>query len=207
MNREETTQILIILASNYRFYSEQMSEQGKSDILVKTWQSCFNDMSYEVVANAVKKVMLTSQFPPTIAEIRKQAIEMINPSTQKTAIEAWNEAYSMICNGLYMTQEQFEIASAEVKKFFGNLRQVKELAQCDTDTVNTVIKGQFLKQYEVITKRKQEQKLLPQQIQDFTKQITEKINIKNYFIFLEIEIMKEKIMKKQRRIKEQIIQN
>ena len=179
MNREETTQILIILASNYRFYSEQMSEQGKSDILVKTWQSCFNDMSYEVVANAFKKVMLTSQFPPTIAEIRKNAIEMINPSTQKTAIEAWNEAYSMICNGLYMTQEQFEMASEEVKKFFGNLRQVKELAQCDTDTVNTVTKGQFLKQYEVITKRKQEQKLLPQQIQDFTKQITEKINIKN----------------------------
>lgn len=178
MNREETTQILIILASNYKFYNEQMSEKGKSDILVKTWQSCFNDISYEVVANAVKKVMLTSQFPPTIAEVRKQAIEMISPSTSKAGIEAWNEAYRMICNGLYMKEEQFNMASPEVKKFFGSVRQVKELAQCDTDTVNTVTKGQFLKQYEVITQREQEQKLLPQQMQDFTKQLAEKMSVK-----------------------------
>jgi len=178
MNREQTTQILIILASNYRFYSEQMSEQGKSDILVKTWQSCFNDIPYEVVANAVKKVMLTSQFPPTVAEVRKQAVEMINPSTSKTALEAWNEAYSMICDGLYMTQEQFEMASLEVRNFFGNVRQVKELAQCDIDIVNTVTKGQFLKQYEVITQREKEQKLLPQKMQDFTKQLAEKMSIK-----------------------------
>ena len=178
MNREETTQILIILASNYKFYNEQMSEKGKSDILVKTWQSCFNDIPYEVVANAIKKTMLTSQFPPTIAEVRKQAIEMISPSTNKTGIEAWNEAYGMICNGLYMTQEQFDMASPEVKKFFGSVRQVKELAQCDTDTVNTVTKGQFLKQYEVITQREQEQKLLPQQMQNFTKQLAEKMSVK-----------------------------
>lgn len=178
MNREETTQILIILASNYPFYSEQMSEKGKSDILVKTWQSCFNDIPYEVVANAVKKTMLTSKYPPTISEVRKQAIGMINPPTQKTAIEAWNEAYEMICNGLYMTEEEFKQHSPEIRNFFGNVRQVKELAQCDTDTVNTVTKGQFLKQYEIITQREQEQKILPQQMQDFTKQLAEKMSVK-----------------------------
>lgn len=166
MNREETTQILIILASNYKFYNEQMSEKGKSDILVKTWQSCFNDIPYEVVANAVKKTMLTSQFPPTIAEVRKQAIEMINPSTQKTAIEAWNEAIKMISNGIYMTQEQFETHSPEVKKFFGSVNQVKQLAMVDSETINTVTKGQFLKQYEVIVQREKEQKLLPTQMQE-----------------------------------------
>lgn len=178
MNREETTQILVILASNYKFYNEQMSEQGKSDLLVKTWQSCFNDIPYEVVANAVKKTMLTSQYPPTIAEVRKQAIEMIKPNASKSAIEAWNEAYGMICNGLYMTQEQFEMSSPEVKKFFGNLRQVKELAQCDTDTVNTVTKGQFLKQYEILTQREQEQKLIPTSMQEFTQKLAQKMDIK-----------------------------
>lgn len=178
MNREQTTQILIILASNYRFYSEQMSEQGKSDILVKTWQSCFNDIPYEVVANAVKKVMLISQYPPTVAEVRRQAIEMITPTTSRTSIEVWNEAYGMICSGLYMTQEQFEEASPEVRKFFGNVRQVKELAQCDTDTVNTVTKGQFLKQYEALTKREQEQKLLPKSMQEFTQKLAKKMDIK-----------------------------
>lgn len=161
MNRKETTQILIILASNYKFFNEQMSEQGKSDILVKTWQSCFEDVPYDLVANAVKKTMLTSEYPPTIAEVRKQATEMIKPDTIKTAIEAWNEAYSMICRGGYMTEEEFNMASPEVKKFFGNVRQVKELARTDISTVNSVTKGQFLKQYEVIVERQTEQKILP----------------------------------------------
>lgn len=178
MNREQTTQILIILASNYKFYNEQMSEAGKSDVLVKTWQSCFKDISYEVVANAVKKAMLTSEYPPTIAEVRKQAIEMINPTENKTAIEAWNEAYKMICGGLYMTQEQFETASPAVKKFFGNARQVKELAQTDIDTVNTVTKGQFLKQYDMLVSREQEQKLIPASMQEFAQKLAQKMDIK-----------------------------
>ena len=70
------------------------------------------------------------------------------------------------------------MASPEVKKFFGNVRQVKELAQTDTDTVNTVTKGQFLKQYEVIVSREKEQKLLPQKMQEFIGQIAEKMSVK-----------------------------
>ena len=178
MNRKETTQILVILASNYKFFNEQMSEQGKSDILVKTWQSCFEDMPYDLVANAVKKTMLTSEYPPTIAEVRKQATEMIKPNTTKTAIEAWNEAYRMICNGNYMTAEQFEMASPEVKKFFGDVRQVSELAKTDLDVVNSVTKGQFLKQYDVLVQREQERKMLPPQMQEFTKQLAERMSVK-----------------------------
>ena len=127
---------------------------------------------------AVKKTIIESPYPPTIHDIRKNAVEMINPSMQKSAIEAWNEAYSMICSGLYMTKEQFEMASPEVRKFFGNVRQVKELAQTDLDTVNTVTKGQFLKQYEVIVDRKKEQRLLPQQMQEFTQKLAERMSVK-----------------------------
>lgn len=77
-----------------------------------------------------------------------------------------------------MTQEQFETASPEVKKFFGDVRQVAELARTDIDTVNTVTKGQFLKQYEVLVQREQERKMLPPQMQELTKQLAEKMSIK-----------------------------
>ena len=103
---------------------------------------------------------------------------MINPSTSRTAIEAWNEAYSMICGGLYMTEEQFEQHSSEVKRFFGNVRQVKEQALVDTDIVNSVTKGQFLKQYEVIVNREKEQKLLPQSMREITNRLIENANMK-----------------------------
>ena len=127
---------------------------------------------------AVKKTIIESPYPPTIHEIRKNAVEMMNPTQTRTAIEAWNEAYRMICGGLYMTQDQFETASPEVKKFFGDVRQVAELARTDIDTVNTVTKGQFLKQYDVLVQREQERKILPPQMQEFTKQLAEKMSIK-----------------------------
>lgn len=72
----------------------------------------------------------------------------------------------MICSGGYMTEEEFDKASPEVKKFFGNVRQVKELARTDIATVNTVTKGQFLKQYEIITERQREQRLLPENMKE-----------------------------------------
>lgn len=178
MTRQETVVILTLLAGNYESFSKRTETDEQVKIMVNTWQECLGDLDYKVVLQAVKKTMITSPYPPTIADIRKNAIEMIRPSTQKTAIEAWNEAYKMICSGLYMTEEQFKMASPEVQKFFGNVRQVRELALTDADVVNSVTKGQFLKQYEVIVNREKEQKLLPQSMQDFTKQLAEKMSVK-----------------------------
>lgn len=176
MNKQEMVQIITLLAGNYDSISKKDANQKQ--LMINTWQECLGDLDYNLVLSAVKKTIIESPYPPTIHDIRKNAIELINPTTKRTAIEAWKEAYEMICNGLYMTEEQFELASPEVKKFFGNVRQVKELAQTDADVVNSVTKGQFLKQYEVIIDREKEQKLLPQKMQDFISQLAEKMSTK-----------------------------
>lgn len=176
MNKMETTQIITLLAGNYDSIAKK--DKIQKQLMINTWQECLGDLEYRLILQAVKKTIIESPYPPTIHDIRKNAMEIANPTTKKTAIEAWEEAYSMICSGLYMTEEQFNMASPEVKKFFGNARQVKELAQTDSQTVNTVTKGQFLKQYEVITNREKEQKLLPQKMQDFIGQLAEKMDMK-----------------------------
>ena len=176
MNKQETAQIITLLAGNYNSIAEKTKEQKQ--MMLNTWQECLGDLDYKLILQAVKKNIIESPYPPTIQEIRKNAIEIITPNTQRTGIEAWNEAYSMICNGLYMTEEQFNQASPEVKKFFSNVRQVKELAQTDLKTVNTVVKGQFLKQYDVIAEREKQQSLLPQQMQDFIAKISENMDMK-----------------------------
>lgn len=176
MNKQETIQVITLLAGNYNSIAEK--DKTQKQLMINTWLECLGDLDYRLVLESVKKTMITSPYPPTIADIRKNAIEMIKPTTSKTAIEAWSEAYSMICKGTYMEEEEFEKASPEVKKFFGNVRQVRELAQTNTDVVNSVTKGQFLKQYEVIVNREKEQKLLPQSMQDFTKKLAERMDIK-----------------------------
>lgn len=176
MNKAETIQVITLLAGNYDSIAKKDSMQKQ--LMVNTWLECLGDLDYKLVLQAVKKTIIESPYPPTIHEIRKNAVEMINPSTQRTAIEAWNEAYKMICNGLYMTEEQFEQHSPEVKRFFGDVRQVKEQALVDTDIVNSVTKGQFLKQYEVIVNREKEQKLLPQSMREITNRLIENANMK-----------------------------
>lgn len=176
MNKTETTQVITLLAGNYDSIAKK--DKIQKQLMINTWQECLGDLDYKLVLQAVKKTIIESPYPPTIHDIRKNAVEMVNPTTKRTAIEAWSEAYSMICGGLYMTQEQFDMASPEVKKFFGNVRQVKELAQTDIEVVNTVTKGQFLKQYDVLIDREKEQKLLPQNMQDFIGQLADKMSVK-----------------------------
>lgn len=176
MNKKETVQIITLLAGNYESIANKSEQQQR--MMVETWYECLGDLDYNLVLQAVKKTIISSKYPPTIHEIRKNAVEMISPTIEKTAIEAWNEAYIMICNGLYMTEEQFEQHSPIVKRFFGNVRQVKELAQTDSDVVNTVTKGQFLKQYDILLERESEQKMLPPQIKEFVKKIANKMDIK-----------------------------
>lgn len=175
MNRTETIQVITLLAGNYDSIAKKDNTQKQ--LMISTWQECLGDLDYRLVLEAVKKTMITSPYPPTIADIRKNAISLVTPEAV-TAIEAWNEAYKMICRGLYMTEEEFEKANPVIKKFFRNVGQVKEIAQMDISTVNSVIKGQFLKQYEVIVNREIEEKLMPQSMQDFTKQLIEKMDIK-----------------------------
>lgn len=164
MNRTEMVQIITLLAGNYETIANKSQQQR--ELMLNTWYECLGDLDYKIVLQAVKKTIIESPYPPTIHEIRKNAVELINPTTKRTAIEAWNEAIGMISNGIYMTEEQFNTASPEVKKFFGNVRQVKELAMLDSDTVNTVTKGQFLKQYEILVQKDREEKMLPEPMKE-----------------------------------------
>ena len=176
MTREETIQVITLLAGNYNSIAEK--DKTQKQLMINTWQECLGDLDYKVVLQAVKMAIISSPYPPTIHDIRKNAIEILKPNEKRSAIEAWEEAHKMISNGIYMTAEEFEKASPEVKKFFGNVRQVKELAMTDSDTVNTVTKGQFLKQYEILVERENARKMLPEKWLNITAQLAEKMSVK-----------------------------
>lgn len=139
----------------------------KSKLILETWHSCLEDLDYNLCLMATKKAIMISSFPPTIHDIRKAAAELIaSPEINRTPIEYWNEAFKMIKKGTYMTTDEFEKHSEVVKRFFGSVAQVQELAKTDLDTVVTVTKGQFLKQVEVLQSRVKEQSLLPASMKD-----------------------------------------
>lgn len=179
MNRKETTQLITLLASNYRSIEERIKDKDKANLMLETWFSCLEDLDVNLCMIAAKKAIMSSSFPPTIHDIRQAATEIITPVEEnKTAIELWDEALKMIRKGSYMTEEEFEKHSPVVKKFFGSVAQLRELALTDMDTIATVTKGQFLKQIEVLQTRKKEQDLLPSSMRELIAQIGSKNNVK-----------------------------
>lgn len=181
MTERETLQVITLLAGNYKSVADRvLGEANKENlrIMTKCWYECLNDLDYKLVLTSVKKAMITSSYAPTIHDIRKNCITLLNPVQDRTPIEAWNEAISMISNGIYMTQEQFDAHSEDVKAFFGSPNRVKECAMMESTVVNSVIQSNFLKQYEVLRQRQIERKMLPESMQDFTKQLAEKMSIK-----------------------------
>lgn len=179
MNRKETTQLIALLASNYRSIEERTKDKDKANLMIETWFSCLQDLDVNLCMIAAKKAIMSSSFPPTIHDIRQAATEIVTPAEEnKTAIELWNEALKMIRKGSYMTDTEFEKHSPVVKKFFGSVAQLRELAATDMNTIATVTKGQFLKQIEVLQTRKKEQDLLPQGMKELIAQIGSKNNVK-----------------------------
>lgn len=174
MKKTELIQILTILSSNYQSIARQLEDEAKAKIVYQTWYSCIGDLDYKLALAAVQKSIMSSSFPPTIHDIREAALG-ITDKKQDDSTELWNEAFKMICKGSYMTEEEFNEHSDLVKKFFVNVAQVKALAQTDLQIVNTVTKGQFFKQIEVIREREHQDKLMPssfkQAIQGFAENI------------------------------------
>lgn len=176
MNKTETIQVITLMAGNYDSIAKK--DKTQKQLMIDTWLECLGDLDYKIVLHAVKMCIVNSPYPPTIHDVRKNAIDILKPCSKRSAIEAWNEAHKMISNGIYMTEEEFERASPEVKSFFGNVRQVKELAMADSETVNSVTKGQFLKQYEIIVEREQERKMLPKEWTDITAKLVASMDVK-----------------------------
>lgn len=73
MTKQETIQVISLLASNYKDVSEKDDDQKR--IMVNTWFECLKDIECDLVMKAIKELMQTKLFMPTISEIRDIAGE------------------------------------------------------------------------------------------------------------------------------------
>lgn len=174
MNKQETTQIITLLAGNYNSISQKTKEQKQ--MMLNTWYECLKDLEYNIVLEAVKKTIIESEYPPTIHEIRKNVIDLTQP-VENDPVKEWEECYRMICNGAYMTEEQFKQHSPICQKFLGSTTQLKEYAT-NTNFNFDVVRSNFFKQYDIIVKREKENKLLSESMKELQKQLINKYDIK-----------------------------
>lgn len=141
------------------------------------WYELLKDIPYEVCQAAVHKYMSTNTFPPTIADIRKIAFEVSQPEMMNEA-EAWALVLRAIGNGLYNAQNEFNKLPAACQRAVGRPEVLKEWANMEIDTVNSVIQSNFMRVYKAQCQKEQEYGQLPASTKAMIDKITEHTSMK-----------------------------
>jgi hypothetical protein len=167
MTKHEASKLLATIAAAYPSFES-------NDYKVKVWGEMLDDLSYEVVNAAAKKCIVENTFPPSIAELRKAAFDLLQPEAV-AAPEAWGQVIRAVHNYGFARQKDalnsLPPDVAEVVRWMG-WREI-----CHSENLD-VVRGQFIKLFETQRKREQQLKVLPQDLKAIVTRASEKLLLK-----------------------------
>lgn len=124
------------------------------------WEKMLGDLPYDVAESAMVKVLATTKFFPTVAEIREAAIAVAQPKGL-TAAEAWGEVVQAISRfGQYRPDEAVASLSPSTARVV-RLMGFRDL--CISEN-NGVDRAHFLRMYEQIDGKEQDSVILPERL-------------------------------------------
>ncbi len=131
---------------------------------MELWYDALKDISYQNASIALKKHIMTNKFPPTIADIRGNAVEL-NPDIQFQEINemaAWGLVLKAMRNSIYHSEEEFAKLPPLVQKAVVSPAQLREWAMAeDIDgTWMNVTQSNFMRTYRAEMTRDREMKKL-----------------------------------------------
>lgn len=155
MNKKEIINLLGIATANFPTMQER--DMKPTAIL---WEKSLSDIPYEVAEKSLLKVLSTSRFFPTIAEIREASVQLTQPR-QIDAIEAWGIIIQAIRKyGHYREKEGMDSLPPDVREM---AKQFTWRELCLNENPDT-LRAQFRMAWETQAKRTKETKSLPTEV-------------------------------------------
>lgn len=173
MTYEETRSILTVLKINYpQSFKGWTAEQGEA--FLNLWSEAFKDDPVQMVAMAVKAIIYSDirEFAPNIGQVKDKMVKLSN-STTLDADQAWGVVYKALSNSIYNAESEFNKLPSEVRAGIGSASQLREWAQMDTATLESVIASNFKKGYRNRVEERLEFEKLPTQIQSMIQGLTD----------------------------------
>lgn len=159
MNRQETSKILAVLNVAYPRFEIKPDQVA---LTVELWQKSFEDIPFQIVEAAVQKLLLESEYPPTIAAVAQRIAEVSSPTL--TAAEAWGEVVEAERKyGYYRQEEAMNSLSALTRKVVEQIGFVNWCISKNVDTENT-LRAQFRMAYQTMADRQKNDALLPERL-------------------------------------------
>jgi len=157
MTRQEALAVMAMLKTAYPTFYKNFNKEDIS-AAVNLWATMFSEESIQVVTEAIKALMCTLKYPPTIADV-KEKIAMITQPLMITEMEAWSRVRGAI--SYYHANEAFANLPPMLQKIVGSPNQLREWALMDVETVNSVIQSNFMRSYRAMAAREREYAMLP----------------------------------------------
>jgi hypothetical protein len=174
VNKTETIKILAVLKAAYpnSYKDEELAVQ-----MVSLWQDMFSDTPAVNVGLAVKALIVTCKFPPTIAEI-KDYIQKLTEPERMSGTEAWRMVMKAI-NGpdVHYTErgwdytETFNKLPAEVRSIVGSPSQMRIWADCGEHELEQFTQRDFVRGFDARQKATSEFERLPESVRAQSEQI------------------------------------
>lgn len=160
MTREE---FAVLVKAMKAVYSSENFIADKDAFNV--WYGLLQDLPYEQANLAVQKYMTSERFPPTIADIRAKATEIIAPAEESMSeLQAWALVQKAIRNSAYHAEEEFEKLPEACQRAVGTAVNLKEWALMDSDQVATIEQSHFVRNYRASVQRMKEEARLPENV-------------------------------------------
>lgn len=157
MTRDEVKGMIMYLRSAYKGFCEGMNITD----VVNVWYDQFKNEDAAVAQQATRNYTRSSEYPPTIAGIYEQ-INLIKQ--ENTDAQLWDCIAKAARNSTYGSAEEFEKLPEVCKQFVGSPAGLKDLGQLDAGTLQTVVKGQFIKTAPQIREHRNVQMGLPAEV-------------------------------------------
>lgn len=172
MTVEEFSNILKGIQAIYPRESICPDDESKS-----VWFKLLKDLEYSVCQAAVLKLVCSSKFAPTIAEIREQASQIIQPE-RKNWLEGWGMVQKTLHSvGMHRPQEAFE----RLRQFDETTARVAEMMGWQNLCLSenpVADRANFRQCYETMQKRETDALKLPSSVSRVVEQISSDMGTK-----------------------------
>jgi len=164
MNKAETIKIVMILKATYPNWAKEQSKDEIS-MMVSIWNEMLIDYNYEIVQSAIKALLASSKWPPSISQVIEK-IKFIQSGGKRemSEQEAWSLISKAISNSSYNASQEFEKLPKQLQDVVRTPQQLKNWALMDSDTVQSVVSSNFMRSYKAVVKNDREFEALPSDV-------------------------------------------
>lgn len=165
MTREETKAVFALLKTAYPAFYTRMST-SEMTTAIDLWWEMFAEDDVNIVKFALKQLLAEPRdFPPVIGTVKDKIRQIAKAAAgEPTDEKLWGILKKALGNSLYGAREEFEKLPPLLQTYCGSPSTLMDLARIDTETLDTVYHGQFLKQIVNIKVREETKQTMPEDV-------------------------------------------